>query len=80
MGDIHPGSLGGTYGGNPIACATALKVIEIMEREDIPGRAEKMGIKLRKRLNELQEMYPMIGDVRAVIEYRRWLSHLSMAA
>ncbi|TFH13259.1 aspartate aminotransferase family protein [Candidatus Bathyarchaeota archaeon] len=66
MGDIHPGSLGGTYGGNPIACATALKVIEIMEREDIPGRAEKMGVKLRKQLNELQEQYPMIGDVRGL--------------
>jgi 4-aminobutyrate aminotransferase/(S)-3-amino-2-methylpropionate transaminase len=66
MGDIHPGSLGGTYGGNPIACATALKVIEIMEREDIPGRAEKMGIKLSKQLHELQEQYPMIGDVRGL--------------
>jgi 4-aminobutyrate aminotransferase/(S)-3-amino-2-methylpropionate transaminase len=66
MGDIHPGSLGGTYGGNPIACATALKVIEIMEREDIPGRAERMGVKLRKQLNELQEQYPMIGDVRGL--------------
>ena len=66
MGDIHPGSLGGTYGGNPIGCATALKVIEIMEREDIPGRAEKMGIKLRKRLNEFQEKYPKIGDVRGL--------------
>ena len=66
MGDIHPGSLGGTYGGNPIGCATALKVIEIMEREDIPGRAEKMGVKLRKQLDEMQEKYPMIGDVRGL--------------
>ena len=66
MGDIYPGSLGGTYGGNPIGCATALKVIEIMEREKIPERAEKMGIKLRKRLNEFQEKYPKIGDVRGL--------------
>lgn len=66
MGDIYPGSLGGTFGGNPIGCATALKVIEIMEREDIPGRAEKMGVKLRKRLHEFQEMYPKIGDVRGL--------------
>jgi 4-aminobutyrate aminotransferase/(S)-3-amino-2-methylpropionate transaminase len=66
MGDVYPGSLGGTFGGNPIGCATALKVIEIMEREDIPGRAEKMGVKLRKRLNEFQEKYPMIGDVRGL--------------
>ncbi len=66
MGDIYPGSLGGTFGGNPIGCATALKVIEIMEREDIPGRAEKMGVKLRKRLHEFQEKYPKIGDVRGL--------------
>lgn len=66
MGDIYPGSLGGTYGGNPIACATALKVIEIMEREKIPERAEKMGKKLRKQLNELQEKYPKIGEVRGL--------------
>ena len=66
MGDIYPGSLGGTYGGNPIACATALKVIEIMEREKIPERAEKMGKKLRKQLNELQDKYPKIGEVRGL--------------
>ena len=66
MGDIYPGSLGGTYGGNPIACATALKVIEIMEREKIPERAEKMGKKLRTQLNELQEKYPKIGEVRGL--------------
>ncbi len=66
MGDIYPGSLGGTFGGNPIGCATALKVIEIMEREKIPQRAEKMGIKLRKQLDEFKEKYPKIGDVRGL--------------
>ena len=66
MGNIYPGSLGGTYGGNPIACATALKVIEIMEREKIPQKAAKMGVKLRKRLDEFQEKYPKIGEVRGL--------------
>ena len=66
MGDIYPGSLGGTYGGNPIACATALKVIEIMERKKIPDRAAKMGVKLRKQLDEMKEKYPKIGDVRGL--------------
>lgn len=66
MKDIYPGSLGGTYGGNPIACATALKVIEIMEREKIPERAAKMGVKLRKRLDEFNEKYPKIGEVRGL--------------
>jgi 4-aminobutyrate aminotransferase/(S)-3-amino-2-methylpropionate transaminase len=66
MGDIYPGSLGGTYGGNPIGCATALKVIEIMKREKIPERAAKMGKKLRTQLEEFQEKYPKIGDVRGL--------------
>jgi 4-aminobutyrate aminotransferase/(S)-3-amino-2-methylpropionate transaminase len=66
MGNIYPGSLGGTYGGNPIGCATALKVIEIMEREKIPERAEKMGVKLRQRLDEFKENYPKIGEVRGL--------------
>jgi len=66
MGNIYPGSLGGTYGGNPIACATALKVIEIMEREKVPERAAKMGVKIRKRLEEIQEKHPKIGDVRGL--------------
>ncbi|MFH1178898.1 MAG: aminotransferase class III-fold pyridoxal phosphate-dependent enzyme, partial [Candidatus Bathyarchaeota archaeon] len=66
MGNIYPGSLGGTFGGNPIACATALKVIEIMEREKIPAKAAKMGVKLCKRLNEFKEKYPKIGDVRGL--------------
>lgn len=66
MKDIYPGSLGGTYGGNPIACATALKVIEIIERERIVERAAEMGVKLRKRLDELYDRYEVIGDVRGL--------------
>ncbi len=66
MKDIYPGSLGGTYGGNPIACATALKVIEIIERERIVERAAEMGAKLRKRLDELYDRYEVIGDVRGL--------------
>jgi len=64
MKDTYPGSLGGTYGGNPIACVTALKVLEIIEREDVIGTAAKLGVKLRKRLDELYEKYEIIGDVR----------------
>jgi 4-aminobutyrate aminotransferase/(S)-3-amino-2-methylpropionate transaminase len=64
MRDVHPGSLGGTYGGNPIACATALKVLEIIEREKIVERAAELGRKLRRRLNEFKESYDVIGDVR----------------
>jgi len=62
--DIYPGSLGGTYGGNPIACATALKVLEIMERERVVERAAKLGRKLRKRLDEFYDEFEVIGEVR----------------
>jgi 4-aminobutyrate aminotransferase/(S)-3-amino-2-methylpropionate transaminase len=66
MKDIYPGSLGGTYGGNPVACATALKVLEIVEREKIAQKSEKMGKYLRKRLEEWKDKYPSIGDVRGL--------------
>ena len=64
MKDVHPGSLGGTYGGNPIACATALKVLEIIEREKIVEKAAELGKKLKKRLGEFEEKFEVIGDVR----------------
>ena len=64
MKDVYPGSLGGTYGGNPIACATALKVLEIIERENIVEQAATLGKKLQKRLDEFYDRYEVIGDVR----------------
>ena len=64
MKDVYPGSLGGTYGGNPIACATALKVLELIEREKIVQRSAELGKKLRKRLDEFYEEFEVIGEVR----------------
>ncbi len=64
MKDVYPGSLGGTYGGNPIACATALKVLELIEREKVVEQAAKLGKKLQKRLDEFYDRYEVIGDVR----------------
>ncbi|PNV77936.1 MAG: aspartate aminotransferase family protein, partial [Thermoproteota archaeon] len=61
-----PGSFGGTFGGNPVSCAVALKVIEIMQRDKIPERAERIGSIIRKRLNEMSERYEIIGDVRGL--------------
>ena len=66
MRDIYPGSLGGTYGGNPIACATGLKVIEIIEREKVVEKSAEMGKVLRKRLNEFYDKYEKIGEVRGL--------------
>ena len=64
MKDVYPGSLGGTYGGNPIACATALKVLELIERENVVEQAAALGKKLQKRLDEFYDRYEVIGDVR----------------
>ena len=64
MDAAHVGGIGGTYSGNPVAAAAALKVIEIMQRDDYPGKAEKLGILFRKKLEALQEKHSLIGDVR----------------
>lgn len=58
------GTIGGTYCGNPVSCASALKVIEIMEREDYPGKALKIAEKCMKRFNEWKQKYDVVGDVR----------------
>jgi 4-aminobutyrate aminotransferase/(S)-3-amino-2-methylpropionate transaminase len=60
------GALGGTYGGNPLACAAALAVIETMERENLPARAEKLGQKFDARAQEWKKRWPLIGDVRGL--------------
>ena len=59
-----PGAIGGTFSGNPVSCAAALKVLEKMEKEDLPGKAEALGAYLMKRLNKMKEKYSVIGDVR----------------
>ncbi|GAA4816675.1 4-aminobutyrate--2-oxoglutarate transaminase [Nocardioides caeni] len=60
----HAGGLGGTYGGNPIACAAALAVIEAIETDGLVARAAEIGERLTKRLSALQARDPRIGDVR----------------
>lgn len=66
MEKTSPGSFGGTYGGNPVSCAVALKVIEIMQRDSIPTRATHLGRIMKKRLEEMQEKFEIIGDVRGL--------------
>ncbi|MDW8084465.1 MAG: aspartate aminotransferase family protein [Candidatus Caldarchaeum sp.] len=64
LDSLHPGGLGGTFVGNPIACAVATKVIEIFQRDRLHERAAKLGSIAEKRLREMFEEYPLIGDVR----------------
>lgn len=61
-----PGSLGGTYGGNPVACAAALAVIETFARQPILERARRIGARTRERFEAMQARYPVIGEVRGV--------------
>lgn len=64
MGAVHPGGLGGTYGGNPVACAAALAAVETMRAADLPAAARRIGGVLSARLSELRGRHPGIGDVR----------------
>lgn len=66
MDAVPAGTIGGTYCGNPLACASALKVMEIMKAEDYAGKARTIGEKVTKRYNELKEKYEEIGDVRGL--------------
>lgn len=59
-----PGELGGTYAGNPLACEAALKVIEIIETEDLNGKAEQLGYNLETYLTSLSETYDQISSIR----------------
>lgn len=61
-----PGGLGGTYIGNPLACAAALAVLDIFESEELLARAERLGHRLRAGFDELAQRYQAIGDVRGL--------------
>ncbi|MEU0511048.1 4-aminobutyrate--2-oxoglutarate transaminase [Amycolatopsis sp. NPDC006125] len=62
MDAVHAGGLGGTYGGNPLACAAALAAIETIEQDGLVARAREIGSLLKSRLRGLDD--PRIGDVR----------------
>jgi 4-aminobutyrate aminotransferase/(S)-3-amino-2-methylpropionate transaminase len=64
MDTVHPGGLGGTFGGNPVACAAAIGAIETMGKEDLPAAARRIGEVMLPRLRKLAEDHPVIGDVR----------------
>src|SRR5215210_7831290 len=64
MDSVHVGGLGGTYGGNPVACAAALGSIAEMEAHDLAGRAREIGATMHARLAALQEEHAVIGDRR----------------
>jgi 4-aminobutyrate aminotransferase / (S)-3-amino-2-methylpropionate transaminase / 5-aminovalerate transaminase len=60
------GGLGGTYAGNPLACAAGLAVLDVFEQEHILPRSEQLGAQFRARFLALQQEIPAIGDVRGL--------------
>lgn len=64
MDHVGPGSIGGTYGGNPLAVAASLAVLDIIEKEGLCERATKLGEALSARLNAMRAQVPEIADVR----------------
>ena len=61
-----PGTLGGTYSGNPVACAAALAVLDLYEQEDYAARSREIGRAVTERFLRLQEKYSLIGEVRGL--------------
>jgi 4-aminobutyrate aminotransferase/(S)-3-amino-2-methylpropionate transaminase len=64
MDGVHSGGLGGTFGGNPLACAAALAAIETMRADDLCAAARRIESVMKPRLTALAEKFPAIGDVR----------------
>ncbi len=58
------GGMGGTYGGNPVACAAALAVMDVIESENLLMKSKKLGETVRSRFVDLMSEYELIGDVR----------------
>src|SRR5205085_11415505 len=66
MDATNPGGLGGTFGGNPVACAAALAVIDVLLDERLPARATRLGEGALARMRGWMERFPIIGEVRGV--------------
>lgn len=66
MDAIPGGTVGGTFCGNPLACAAGLKTIEIMERDNLAARSREIGEKVTARAKVWQEKYGVLGNIRGL--------------
>jgi 4-aminobutyrate aminotransferase / (S)-3-amino-2-methylpropionate transaminase / 5-aminovalerate transaminase len=64
MDAVHVGGLGGTYGGNPVAAAAALAVLDLIERDGLIDRANIVGDTIMARLRALEARHPQVGEIR----------------
>ena len=63
---VPSGVIGGTFGGNALACAAGLKVLEVIDDEKLVERANEIGRKITERFNQWKEKYECVGDVRGL--------------
>ena len=66
MDSVHAWGLGGTYGGNPVACAAALAVLEVFEEENMLAKSIALGEKLKARFEKWQKDFSIIGEIRGL--------------
>jgi 4-aminobutyrate aminotransferase/(S)-3-amino-2-methylpropionate transaminase len=66
LNSAQPSGLGGTYGGNPLACAAALAVLDAMKEDRLAERGAKIGERIRARFQKWAERFPQVGDVRGL--------------
>jgi 4-aminobutyrate aminotransferase/(S)-3-amino-2-methylpropionate transaminase len=66
MDSAQLGGLGGTYSGNPVACAAALAAVDFIERNDLPARAGEIGRVVERRFAQFVERFPFVGDARGL--------------
>ncbi len=66
MDAVHAWGLGGTYGGNPVACAAGLAVLEVFEEENMLNKALTLGEKLKARFEKWQKQFDLIGGIRGL--------------
>ncbi len=66
MDASHPGGVGGTYGGSPLACVAAIEAVAEINTEAFLSRAREVGELIEKRLVQFKERFPLVGDVRGL--------------
>ena len=66
MDAVHPGGLGGTFGGNPVSCAAAIAVLDELAAPGFRERADQIAALMRKRLDEIAARQPLVGEVRGL--------------
>ena len=64
MDAVHGSGLGSTFGGNPVACAAALKLLDVLAQEGLPDRAKETGDHIRGRAERWKDQIPLVGEVR----------------